>query len=603
MSTKTKQNPKKTGMSRLLQLACTKKHFIIPAIILSALASIASFIPYIVIFEILKELLNSLPDLSSINAEKLIAYGWYAFGGVVANVLLYFGALCFSHLAAFGTLYQLKVNFATHLSRIPLGIHVVIGSGKLRKIMDDNIEKIETFIAHQLPDLVAALVAPIVMITILMSYHWGLGLAAMVGILVAFYLQVHLYGNDSAKEMMGKYQKSLEDMNNATVEYIRGISVVKAFKQTVYSFSRLHETIKNYTKMVIPYTLSWENSFSGFITVVNNIYLFIVPVGIIIGMNTNDFNAFLPKFLFYIIFVPAISSTMMKIMYVSSSGMQIIHGVEVMDNILEIPELEEPKNQKLPSDYSISFENVSFRYNDSETNAISNISFTAKQGEITAIVGASGGGKSTIAHLIPRFFDVSDGKITLGNIDIKQISTEKLMDNISFVFQDVFLFKQSVKDNIAMSNPDATEEEIINSAKAAQCHDFIMQLPNGYDTIIGTRGVHLSGGEKQRIAIARAIIKDAPVIVLDEATAFSDPENEHLIQKAFEHLMKGKTVIMIAHRLSTIQSADKILVIDNGKLIEQGNHKQLVEQNGKYANMWRVYQETSSWKIARKEIV
>ncbi len=593
------QAVRKTGMARLLELAGTKKHFIIPATILSALASIASFIPFIAIYWIIRDILSALPDMNSLDSSRLIGFGWLAFGGVLANILLYFGALVFSHLAAFGTLYQLKVDFASHLARLPLGFHVIIGSGKLRKIMDSNIEKIEGFIAHQLPDIVAACVAPIVMIAILMSVHWALGLAALVGIALAFYMQVRLYGNENAKTMMDKYQSALEDMNNASVEYVRGISVVKAFKQTVYSFKRLSETIKAYTDMVIPYTLSWENSFSGFVTIVNNIYLFVVPVGFIIALNTADYTSFLPAFLFYMVFVPAVSGTMMKVMYVSSSSMQIMHGVEAMDKILDEPELPQPQAPKKVNTFDIAFENVSFSYDQGETEALTDVSFTAKQGEITAVVGPSGGGKSTIAHLIPRFFDVTGGRITLGGVDVREMRTDYLMDKVSFVFQDVYLFKQSVRDNISVGNPTATDEQIIAAAKAAQCHDFIMKLPAGYDTVIGTRGVHLSGGEKQRIAIARAIVKDAPVVVLDEATAFSDPENEHLIQKAFEHLMKNKTVIMIAHRLSTIQSADKIVVMDEGRLVEEGNHAELLAQNGKYAHMWKVYQATASWKIAR----
>lgn len=595
---KEKTNPK-TGMARLIQLAATKKPLVIGSVILSSLASVVSFIPYVAIYMAVREILDTLPDLSALNGGKLIQFGWMAFAGVVGNILLYFGALACSHLAAFGALYELKVNFASHLAKVPMGFHVMTGSGKLRKIMDENIEKIEEFIAHQLPDIVAAFVAPVVMVAILLAVDWRFGLAVMAAVVIAFVIQMAMYGNEGSKAMMAKYQASIEEMNNASVEYIRGISVVKAFRQTVYSFRRLHETIKAYTAMIIPYTLSWENSFSGFTALINNIYLFVVPVGIFVGMNTADYAGFAGTFIFYLLFVPSIASVLMKVMYVNSNSMRIINGVEAMDAVLAEPELPQPPQPKTVTTYGVEFQDVSFSYDQSkETEALRGVSFTAKQGEVTAIAGPSGGGKSTIAHLIPRFFDVSSGKILLGGVNIRGLKTSYLMDQVSFVFQDVFLFKQSVMDNIRMGNPNAANLQVIEAAKAAQCHDFIEKLPDGYNTIIGTRGVHLSGGEQQRVAIARAIVKDAPVVVLDEATAFSDPENEHLIQKAFETLMKNKTVIMIAHRLSTIRSANKIVVMDSGRVVEQGTHDELIAAGGKYYDMWQVYTETVSWSIS-----
>ena len=597
-----KQKKPKTGMSRLIELAMTKKGFIIPAVILSALASVAAFIPFVAIYFLIKEILSVWPNVGAMDAEAMINYGLMAFGGILLNILLYFAALMCSHLAAFGTLYELKVNFASHLAKVPLGFHVVIGSGKLRKIMDENIEKVEEFIAHQLPDTVAAFTAPVVMIVVLMSVDWRMGLAAMVGVIIAFVLQFVMYGNEGAKKMMSQYQDSIENMNNASVEYIRGISVVKAFKQTVYSFKRLHDTIKEYTAMVIPYTLSWENSFSAFTVLINNIYIFVVPVGIIIGAGAGDFTTFASDFIFYMIFVPSVAGTLMKVMYVNSNSMRILNGVEAMDAILQKPELSQPNEPKTVGKYDVTFKDVVFSYENSEgEKALAGVTFDVRQGEVTAIVGPSGGGKSTIAHLIPRFFDVTGGQITLGDVDIREMNTHYLMSQVSFVFQDVFLFKQSVKDNIRMGNQDATDEQIMEAAKAAQCHDFIMELPNGYETVIGTKGVHLSGGEKQRVAIARAIVKDAPVVVLDEATAFADPENEHLIQKAFEKLMKNKTVVIIAHRLSTIVSANKIIVVDDGHIVEQGPHKELVKKGGKYAAMWKSYNETVSWTMKKSD--
>ena len=593
------QTPKK-GIARLLEIAAIKKPLVITSAVLSALASVASFIPYIAIYNIISQILAAYPSFSSLDTAYLIRLGWLALGGILLNIALYFAALMCSHLAAFGTLYKLKVDFASHLARVPLGFHIMIGSGKLRKIMDENIEKIEGFIAHQLPDIVASLVAPIVMLAILMVVDWRLGLAALVGIAVAIVIQLRAYGNDGAKKMMDEYQNALENMNNASVEYVRGITVVKAFGQSVYSLRRMYDAIKAYTKMVIPYTLSWENYMSAFTTIVNNIYLFLVPVGILIAATTGDYAAFASRFIFYLIFVPSIATVLMKIMYVTSNGMQISGGVERMDEILAEPELAQPADPKTVTHYDICFDHVGFAYAGQETPALTDVTFRAEQGQITAVVGPSGGGKTTIAHLIPRFFDVAQGSICIGGIDVRDMMSEYLMEQVSFVFQDVFLFKQSILENIRLGNQNATDEQVIAAAKAAQCHEFIEKLPHGYHTVIGTAGVHLSGGEKQRIAIARAIVKDAPIIVLDEATAFADPENEHLIQRAFETLMRGKTVIMIAHRLSTVRGANKILVLDHGRLIEQGSHEALLAIRGRYFGLWTTYSKTLNWKMDRK---
>ncbi|MEW9122636.1 MAG: ABC transporter ATP-binding protein [Thermotaleaceae bacterium] len=596
-----KNTSPKSGMARLMELAATKKPLVISAGILSALAAVVSFVPYITMYYIVGEIMNAYPDFAALDIQKTIRLGWIAFGGVVGNILLYFTALMCSHLAAFGTLYELKVGFASHIAKLPLGFHLTFGSGKLRKVMDENIEKIEGFIAHQLPDIVASMVAPIVMFIILLVFDWRFGLAAIVGIIAAFIIQIKPYGNEGAKKMMDKYQSTLEDMNNASVEYIRGISIVKAFKQTVYSFHRLHETIKAYTSYVIPYTLSWENYMSTFTAIINNIYLFLIPVGIFIGLNTRDYVSYGNTFVFYLLFVPSIASVMMKIMYVTSDGMRISSGVERMDDVLQIKPLMETEQPKTSDRCDIEFKNVSFSYyEDRNTSALIDVSFRAKQGEVTAIVGPSGGGKSTTAHLIPRFFDVTEGSVLIGGVDIREMKLDYLMEKVSFVFQDVFLFKQSIIENIRIGNQRATDKEVMAAARAAQCHEFIEKLPNGYHTVIGTKGVHLSGGEKQRIAIARAIVKDAPIIVLDEATAFADPENEHLIQKAFEKLMQNKTVIIIAHRLSTVRSANKIVVMDKGRLVEEGTHQQLIQQNGKYKTMWEMYTTSLAWKMNTK---
>lgn len=600
MSKKTKS---KTGLARCMELASDRKGLIFLSAFLSSLAAIASFIPYIAVYFMIREILNVFPDLVQLDMGRIMNYGWLALAGIVANILLYFLAIFSSHIAAFGTLYDLKVLFADHITKIPLGYHLTIGSGRLRKIMDENIESVEGFIAHQFPDFVASITAPIVMVIILFVVDWRFGLASLAGIILAFIAEFIGFGSGAMKENMGKYQKASEEMNNASVEYVRGMSVVKAFNQTASSFKKLQEAISGYTEWVLKFSLGWQNCMPAFTTIINNIYLILVPVGILIGSNTSNFKEFSMKFIFYLLFVPAIAGVLNKIMYISESFMQIDGNVARMDEILNIPEMPETANPQKPQGEDVVFDHVSFTYTgNNEEKALERVSFAAKQGQITAIVGPSGGGKSTIANLISRFWDVTDGKITIGGVDLRDMAQNDLMRQVSFVFQDIFLFKQSILDNIRMGNRNATEEQVIAAAKAAQCHEFISKLPEGYHTVVGTKGVHLSGGERQRIAIARAIIKDSPIIVLDEATAFSDPENEYLIQKAFEKLMQNKTVIIIAHRLSTIRNADKIIVMEKGQIVESGKHDDLVAAGGRYSQMWNHYTEAINWKLNGKAV-
>ena len=598
-----KETKPKTGLARCMELASDRKVLVFLAAVLSSLAAIASFIPYIAVYFMIRSIISAFPDLGQLDMGKVMSYGWMALAGIIANILLYFLATFSSHMAAFGTLYDLKVLFADHITKIPLGYHLTLGSGRLRKIMDENIESVEGFIAHQFPDFVASITAPIVMVIILFAVDWRFGLASLVGIILAFVAEFIGFGSGAMKENMAKYQRASEEMNNASVEYVKGMSVVKAFNQTASSFKKLQEAISGYTEWVLKFSLGWQNCMPAFTTIINNIYLIIVPVGILIGANTSDFTEFAMKFIFYLLFVPAIAGVLNKIMYISESFMQIDGNVARMDEILNIPEMPETAHPRRPKGEDVAFAHVSFTYTEnSEEKALEDVSFTAKKGQITAIVGPSGGGKSTIANLISRFWDVSDGKITIGGVDVRDMAQDELMRQVSFVFQDIFLFKQSILDNIRMGNENATEEQVIAAAKAAQCHDFISKLPDGYHTVVGTKGVHLSGGERQRIAIARAIIKDSPIIVLDEATAFSDPENEYLIQKAFEKLMQGKTVIIIAHRLSTIRNADKIIVMEKGHLVETGKHDELVSAGGRYAQMWDHYTEAIDWKISGKAV-
>jgi ATP-binding cassette subfamily B protein len=400
---------------------------------------------------------------------------------------------------------------------------------------------------------------------------------------------------------MQHYQDSLEDMNNAAVEYVRGISVVKAFNQTIFSFRKFHGIIKNYGKFCLDYTMAFKPYMAGFMLVINHVYLFLIPVIIALSGGVTDYENFVLASVFYLVFSVSLATPFTKLLYVSHLGGQIADGIARMDRILDAAPLVETPSPRMTREYSVSFENVGFSYNgENETVALEGVAFTAKQGEVTALVGSSGSGKSTIAHLIPRFYDVGAGAVKIGGVDVRDMAADYLMSIVSFVFQDVFLFKQSVLDNIKIGDPNATREQVVAAARAAQCHEFVERLPGGYDTVVGTKNIHLSGGERQRIVIARAILKNAPIIVLDEATAFADPENEQKIQAAFEELMKAKTVIVIAHRLSTVRGADKILVVEKGRIVEEGRHDGLVNAGGRYSRMWEQYTRTVNWTIAGK---
>ena len=515
-------------------------------------------------------------------------------------IVLNFIALMCSHIAAFTTLYKLKLDFTRHIAALPLGFHTANSTGKVRKIVDENIEKLESFIAHQLPDLAGSFAMPVITLVILFVFDWRLGLASLVPIGISYLIQMAAYSGGKAQRWMKNYQDSLEDMNNAAVEYVRGISVVKAFNQTVFSFRKLYEIIKHYGEFVLKYTLSFKLSYVMFMLVINHVYLFLIPVIILISGGVTNYAQFALASVFYLIFSVSLPTPFTKMMYVSQLGRQVADGIERMDKMLDVAPLPETSAPKTTSGYAVAFENVTFTYNgEGESVALSDVSFTAHQGEVTALAGPSGGGKSTIAHLIPRFYDAASGAVKIGGTDIRTMSTDYLMSIVSFVFQDVFLFKQSVLDNIKIGNPAASREEIIDAAKDAQCHEFIEKLPNGYDTVIGAKNIHLSGGERQRIVIARAILKDAPVIVLDEATAFADPENEQKIQAAFEKLMADKTVIIIAHRLSTVRGANKIVVIDGGRVVEEGTHEELQNAGGKYSRMWERYSGAMNWSLAK----
>lgn len=589
---------KKTGLARCMELSKKRRPLVILSAVLSSLAAVLSFVPYLAIYNVIREIISVYPEINKMDIEKIGYYSIAALLGILGNLLSYFLAILCSHIAAFGTIYDLKITFAEHLARLPLGVHINIGSGKLRKIMEDNIDSIEGFIAHQFPDFVASVVSPIVMVIILLTIDWRFGLASLLGIILAFAAEFMGYGSGEMKNTMKNYQDALEDMTNASVEFVRGMPVIKIFGREDSSFERLKEAIGKYTDWVLKFSLGWQNCMPAFTTIVNNIYLFLIPVGLLLAGKAGDKTGFLLNFIFYLLFVPAIAGILNKIMYVSESFMEINNNVARMDEVLYMDELEDKGSSK-PEGFDVSFENTSFSYEERDKRALSDVSFTAKEGQFTAVVGSSGSGKSTIANLISRFWDKDDGKIRIGGTEIKDISYKNLMESVSFVYQDTFLFKMSIADNIRIGRRNASMNEVIKAAEKAQCHEFISKLPDGYNTRIGAKGVHLSGGEKQRIAIARAILKDSPIIVLDEATAFSDPENEYLIKKAFENLTKEKTIIMIAHRLSTVKNADQILVMEEGRLVEKGTHDELYELNGRYRKLWDSYTETLDWKVGK----
>lgn len=590
----------KSGISRIFQLAAGHKGLLTASAVLAALASISSFIPYVAVYLIVRDVIAVYPDFSQLNVYAVTGYGLLAIAGVIADALLFLASSLCAHIAAFGLQYSLKTAFTTHLARMPLGFHLTTGSGRFRKVLEQDIDKIESFLAHSFPDMVASFTAPVVILIMLFTFDWRFGLAALGAILIAYAIQMLMFGA-AGPGIMKEIQSTSANMTGASVEYVRGMPVLKAFGQTAHSFKQLCSSIGSYTKIMLTYTMKWENYTAAFMAIINNIYLLILPVGILIGQNTDDYPKFLLSFIFYLLFTPAIASVLNKFMFVSSSSMRIAGGVANFDAMMAMPELPNTGDDSIPRDASVTFHGVSFSYEGTANLALSNVSFTAPEGKITAVVGPSGGGKSTIAHLIPRFWDVADGSILIGGTDIRKMSEQMLMKQVSFVFQDVYLFGQSIRENIRMGRPGATDEEVRQAASAAMCDQFISRLPRGYDTIYGEGGIHLSGGEAQRISIARAIIKNAPVLVLDEATAFADPENEQLIQAALKKLMAGKTVIMIAHRLGTIQGADNILVMSGGRLSEAGTHEELLQKRGAYSQMWERYRQSLSWGIGKEK--
>lgn len=588
---------KKTGLlSRLMNHAGKYKVTMILSWLFSGVGGIVSLGPYICIFFVARELLETGKNLTMINSEQMTYYGWMAVMLTGLSFMLYGLGLLFSHLTAFNLMASLRIKLIRHLGDLPLGFHISNPSGKLRKIIEKNTESMENFVAHQLPDFVQAIVTPLAFLASIVLFDWRLAFICLIPIAIGFAMLGFMLKGES-NGFLEQYQKSQADMSNAAVEYVRGISVVKVFGQTVHSFKRFHHSIINYKSFVTQYALSMGKPMSGYIASVHGIFFVLIPSGIILYQMSANPKGFILSFVFFIVFTPMVAVMLMKVMYSSSNKLITTQALDTIESLLNEKPMPQVINFKRPSSYDIVFDSVSFQYEKNGSQTIDNLSFTAKAGTVTALVGASGGGKSTVVNLITRFWDVDDGSICVGGVNVKDMDYSEWMSQVSFVFQDINLFKMSIAENVAFSKPTATEEEILRALHLAQCDDILAKLPNGINTVVGTKGVYLSGGEMQRIALARSILKDAPIVLLDEATAFADPENEYKIQKALDVLMQEKTVLMIAHRLSTITGADQILVLENGRLTERGSHRELIGKGGVYAGMYREYQSGTSWRI------
>ena len=584
---------KESNLKRLLRYAGGYKYLTIASWILSALSALVALLPFVYIWKVIKEVLDAAPEYGDV--QDLSHNGWMAVVFAVAAILIYIVALMCSHLAAFRVQANMRTKAMHHIVTLPMGFMDGIGSGKVRKIIYESSAATETYLDHQLPDKANALATPVGLIVLLLVFDWRLGLLSLLPVAAAFVIMSVMTGKRMA-EKMEEYNNALGQMAGEAVEYVRGISVVKTFGQSVFSFRRFKEAIDNYEKWVIAYTKDLRFPMMCYTTLVNGIFAVLVSAALVMtsGGVTNEF---LLNLMYYIIITPIITLTLTKIMYASENKLIVADAMSRIDSILEMEPLPETDHPKHPKDNSVELSRVSFRYKDAERNALENISLTIRPGEHVAFVGPSGGGKTTLASIVARFWDVREGSVKIGGINVKDIPKEELMDTVSFVFQDSKLLKTSILENVRMAKPDASRGEILKALHDAQCDDILEKLPQGVDTVVGAKGVYLSGGEQQRISIARVMLKNAPVLILDEATAFADPDNEAKVQAAFNVLAKGKTVLMIAHRLSTVTGADRIVVIKDGKIADTGTHGQLKDKDGLYAEMWRQYNKAAKWKV------
>lgn len=594
---------KQSNLSRLMGYAGKHKILTYLSWILSATSALLALVPFWYIWRIIHDILEVSPDFSQ--AGNVTHYGWSAVLFAVISVVVYIAALMCSHISAFRVAANIRKELMRHIAALPLGVTEKYGSGKLRRTVNDASAATETYLAHRLPDKAGAIATPMGLLFLLLLFDWRLGLLSLVPVVLGFLIMMKMTGKDM-EQRMKEYQNALSDMSNEAVEYVRGIPVVKTFGQTIFSFKRFKATIDNYEKWVIAYTKALRLPMMFYTTAINGVFAFLIAGGILFT-RSGVTNELLLNLIFYIVITPVIGTTLTKIMFMSEDAMIVSDAMGRIDEVLGEKPLSESPVNNIPSDNSIVLEHVTYSY-DGEKNALKDVSLRIKPGQTIALVGASGGGKTTLANIVTRFFDPDEGRILIGNTDIREIPKETLMNKVSFVFQNSRLIKASILENVRMAKPGATREEIIRALKAAQCMDIIEKLPNGIDTVVGTNGVYLSGGEQQRIAIARAVLKNAPILILDEATAFADPDNEVLIQQALSALSKeelksnspGKTVIMIAHRLSSITDADCIYVLQDGKIAESGTHSKLIERNGIFTRMWKNYSEAAEWRIAKE---
>ena len=584
---------KESSMSKLFAYAGSYKYLTIASWILSAVSALIALLPFYYIWRIMQEAVNAAPDYE--NTKNLSGLGWSAVGFAVLAMAIYIGALFCSHIAAFHVQANMRSTLMKHILTLPMGFMDSDGSGKIRKIVNESTAATETYLAHQLPDKAGAVATPAGLLLLLVVFDWKLGLLSLVPVLFAFVIMGAMTGS-RMKQKMEEYQNALEEMSNEAVEYVRGIPVVKTFGQSVFSFKRFRDAIKKYEKWTIAYTKELRWPMVGFTTLINAIFAILIAAAYWLGGESGDRELFV-NLLFYIIITPILTVTLGKIMYAGENTMIVEDALNRTDSILKKKPLPESGKQQEIKDYSIALDQVSFRYDDAKQDALHEISLDIRSGEHVAFVGPSGGGKTTLASLVARFYDATAGSVRIGGVDVKDIPSAQLMNMVSFVFQDSKLLKMSIYDNVRMGKKDAAREEVMEALKNAQCEDIIAKLPNGVDTVIGTEGTYVSGGEAQRLSIARAMLKNAPILILDEATAFADPDNEAKVQKAFSKLAEGKTVIMIAHRLSSVVGADRICVLKAGEIAEQGTHEQLLEENGLYAHMWNEYNKSVSWKV------
>lgn len=587
---------KRSAMSRLMELAGNHKYFSYISCILAAISAWIALIPFYDIWRIIREILEVRPDFSK--ATHITAYGWQAVLFALLAMIFYIGALMCSHKAAFRVQANMRTKMMEHIMKLPLGYVEAEGTGKIRKIVTDSSAATETFLAHNLPDKVVSVATPIGLLAMMVIFDWRLGLISLIPAALAFIIMGSMMMGPKMAADMKEYQNSLETMSAEAVEYVRGVPVLKTFGQTIFSFKRFKGAIDEYEKWTLSYTKSMMIPMIGFTVFSNGIFAALIIAAYILGGNTVT-DTFVLNLIFYILITSVLTTTLMKVAYAGESQMVVEDALNRMDEILDQEQLPNVTEGAAIQDASIKLQDVTFAYDEAKENAIDGITIDIKAGDHVAFVGPSGGGKTTLASLIARFWDVKSGSISIGGVDVRNINTDELMNQVSYVFQDSKLLKASILENVRMGRPDATDEEVLEALKNAQCSDIIEKLPQGVNTVIGSKGTYVSGGEMQRLSIARAFLKNAPVLILDEATAFADPDNEKLVQLAFEKLSKNKTVIMIAHRLSTITNADCIYVLKDGKIAESGTHASLLAENGIYTHMWTEYNKSVNWQVGK----